>query len=185
MKILRRLAMLSLLLSFSSINATTIQSLNFEQRTLRSDRIVIGEVQSVRYEKASTIERIYTVTTIKVIESLKGTAKRNMLLTIRQIGGQIGEWSQFVSGDAKFEANEEVLVFLRHDPRDDLHFLVGMGQGKLTVDLGTDQLGKPVPDKAVRTLHVHRPSSKNSRQNTLTLSQLRERIQRWLQTAQE
>ena len=108
-----------------------------------------------------------------------------MLLTIRQIGGQIGEWSQFVSGDAKFEANEEVLVFLRHDPRDDLHFLVGMGQGKLTVDLGTDQLGTPIADKAVRALHVHRPSNKNSRQNTLTLSQLRERIQRWLQTAQE
>ena len=69
MKILRRLAMLSLLLSFSSINATTIQSLSFEQRTLRSDRIVIAEVQSVRYEKASTMERIYTVTTIPLLKS--------------------------------------------------------------------------------------------------------------------
>ena len=37
---------------------------------------------------------------------------------------------------------QEVLVFLRHDPQDDLHFLVGMGQGKIDVDVGSDRLVK-------------------------------------------
>ena len=94
--------------------------------------------------KAETGKRIYTITKLKVIESIKGTAKPNMVLTLRQIGGQVGDWSQHVPGDAKFKHEEEVLVFLRHDPSDDLHFLVGMGQGKFTVDVDSDSMGSTV-----------------------------------------
>lgn len=135
---------LCLLVMFGAAKATTIQALSVEQRTERADRVVIAAVQSIRFIKAETGKRIYTITTLKVIESIKGTAKPNMILTLRQIGGQIGDWSQHVPGDAKFKSEEEVLVFLRHDPSDDLHFLVGMGQGKFTVDVDSDGIGSPV-----------------------------------------
>ena len=128
----------------SAVHATTIQSLSVEQRTKRADRVVIASVQSVRFIKAESGKRIYTITKLKVIESIKGTAKRNMILTLRQIGGQIDDWSQHIPGDAKFHHEEEVLVFLRHDPSDDLHFLVGMGQGKFTVDVDSDAMGSTV-----------------------------------------
>ena len=182
MKIITQLVSLIIMLSIGSAHATTIQALSMEQRTERADRVIIGEVQHIRYEKASTAQRIYTITTIKVIESLKGNAKKDMLLTVRQIGGQMGEWSQHVPGDARFEKQEEVLVFLRHDPRDDLHFLVGMAQGKLTVDTATDRIGKSTHHTHGRSLHVHGLQKAPNSRHQQSLSELRNQIQIWLRS---
>ena len=175
-----QVVLFAILLSLGSAYATTIQALSMKQRTQRADRVIIGEVQHIRYEKAVNAQRIYTVTTIKVIESLKGDAKKDMLLTVRQIGGQMGEWSQYVPGDARFEKQEEVLVFLRHDPRDDLHFLVGMAQGKLTVDTDTDRIGKSVQHTHTRPLHVHGPEKTHNVAHQRSLSELRNQIQTWI-----
>ena len=183
MTIMRQLIALTIMLSLGSAYATTIQALSMEQRTQRADRVIIGEVQNIRYEKSSNAQRIYTITTIKVIESLKGDAKKDMLLTVRQIGGQMGEWSQHVPGDARFETQEEVLVFLRHDPRDDLHFLVGMGQGKLTVDTDTDRIGKSAQHTHGKPLHVHGPQKTRNTPVQQSLSDLREHIQIWQRSA--
>lgn len=132
-------------------HATTMRALNIEQRTTRADRVVIASVESVRFQKAEQGQRIYTLTTLKVLRPLKGKVLQGMHLIVRQIGGTIGEWSQHIPGDASFKAGQEVLVFLRHDPTDDLHFLVGMGQGKIDVDVGADRLGT---DASVGT-HTH------------------------------
>jgi hypothetical protein len=158
-------------------SATTIQALNIEQRATRSDRIVVASVASVDYQKAANANRIYTITTLKVIEPIKGTAQKDMHLVVRQIGGQIGEWSQYVSGDARFEVGQEVVVFLRHDQQDDLHFLVGMAQGKIDVNLDADQVGiiaqpKTKTKPTVVKSHAH-SSPEATRQ---TLSELIERI---------
>ena len=179
MKRRKILMQLVLLLGVSYGNATTIQTLSLEQRTLRSDRVVVAEVQSVHFEKAVDAKRIYTLTKLKVIDSLKGNAKKDMVLTIRQIGGQIGEWTQYVPGDAKFKIGEEVLVFLRHDQRDDLHFLVGMSQGKIVVDLGTDQIGTSLGAQKTHGLHIHKPALKDAHHDSPTLSGLRAMIRQW------
>ena len=133
------LVMLSCLI-FVTVSATTMQSLSLSQKTLRSDRVVIATVEKIRFERHPTKKRIYTLTTLKVIDSLRGNAKADMQLVVRQIGGTIGDWTQHVVGNAEFRQGEEVLVFLRHDPKDDLHFLVGMSQGKISVDVGEDSV---------------------------------------------
>ena len=99
---------------------------------------------------------------------------------VRQIGGQMGEWSQHVPGDARFEKQEEVLVFLRHDPKDDLHFLVGMAQGKLTVDTDADRIGKTVQHTHASGQHIHAPTKTHAIAHHPSLSELRNRIQSWL-----
>lgn len=180
MKMIRQVILFAILMGFGSAYATTIQALSMEQRTQRADRVVIGEVQSIRYEQAPNAKRIYTVTTIKVMESLKGDAKKDMLIMVRQIGGQMGEWSQHVPGDARFEKQEEVLVFLRHDPKDDLHFLVGMAQGKLTVDTDADRIGKTVQHTHAGGQHIHAPTKTHAIAHHPSLSELRNRIQSWL-----
>jgi hypothetical protein len=143
-KIMMRLSLFIFILVTPHLfaNATTMRTLNTAQKTARADRIVIASVEEVNYQKAVQGQRIYTLTTLKVLRTLKGKVLKDMHLVVRQIGGQIGEWSQHISGDAKFEKGQEVLVFLRHDPQDDLHFLVGMGQGKIDVDVGSDRLVK-------------------------------------------
>lgn len=158
-----------------TVSATTIQALNIEQRTTRSDRIVVANVVSVHYQKAANAHRIYTITTLRVVTSIKGTAQKDMHLVVRQIGGKVGEWSQHVPGDARFEVGQEVLVFLRHDQKDDLHFLVGMAQGKIDINLDADQVGMNAQLKtnpSVFKPHIHsRPEV-----NRQALSELIERI---------
>ena len=158
-----------------TVNATTIQALNIEQRTTRSDRIVVASVASVHYQKAANANRIYTITTLKVIEPIKGTVQKDMHLVVRQIGGQIGEWSQFVPGDARFEVGQEVVVFLRHDQKDDLHFLVGMAQGKIDINLDADQVGAP-PKPKTRSAVIKAQSHSAPDETPPSLSELIERI---------
>ena len=158
-------------------NATTMRALNLAQKTARADRVVIASVEAVNYQQAVQGQRIYTLTTLKVLRPLKGKVLKDMHLVVRQIGGQIGEWSQHISGDAKFEKGQEVLVFLRHDPRDDLHFLVGMGQGKIDVDVGSDQLIKVSTPSVPTHHHVLKLSSQSkSAQRPMGLSELAEKI---------
>lgn len=149
-------------------NATTIRALNIEQRSARADRIVVATVSSIQFQKAEQGKRIYTLTTLKVIEAVKGKVQRDMHLVVRQIGGQIGEWSQHVPGDARFQEGTEVLVFLRHDPADDLHFLVGMGQGKINVDVDADQVGAAKPEPQLQVFKHHRHPAPATRTQSLT-----------------
>ena len=158
-------------------NATTMRALNIAQKTARADRVVIASVEDVSYQQAMQGQRIYTLTTLKVLRPLKGKVLKDMHLVVRQIGGKIGEWSQHISGDATFEKGQEVLVFLRHDPEDDLHFLVGMGQGKIDVDVDADRLGKDAATSAPSHLHVvKQPHKAVSAQPAMALSTLIEKI---------
>lgn len=164
----------------TTIHATTIRSLTIEQRVAKSDRIAIAMVESVNYLKSPSQQRIYTVTKLRVLEPLKGPIKEGLSLTVRQIGGTIGEWTQHVAGDATFVPGQEVLVFLRHDPKDDLHFLVGMGQGKIDVNVAADTVRQARPFEQT----PHRPTLKTRTPNaanvSVQLSALIERIRRSL-----
>ena len=157
MNYIKRLLPLLLCIAMTVANATTMQSLSLTQKTQRSDRVVVASVERIQYEKHPTLHRIYTLTTLKVLDSLKGDAKPNMHLIVRQIGGTLGEWTQHIAGDAKFVQGEEVLVFLRHDPKDDLHFVVGISQGKVSVDIGSDTVKGHAYTHGVNA-HAHHPT---------------------------
>ncbi|MGB0645906.1 MAG: hypothetical protein ACPGQS_01965 [Bradymonadia bacterium] len=172
--------LIGLLFWSTTVQGTTIMPLTIEQRVAKADRVAVAIVESVNYIKSATQHRIYTVTKLRVLEPLKGSIKQGLSLTVRQIGGTIGEWTQHVPGDATFIAGQEVLVFLRHDPRDDLHFLVGMAQGKIDVDIAANKISQARPFERL----PHRPTLKvrstTISRDPLHLSSLLERIRRSL-----
>jgi hypothetical protein len=108
--------------------ASTIKKMELKELVSVSDAIAQGTVESVesRWENQS----IYTYTSIRVDEPLKGGPRRALL--IRQAGGQVGSLHAHVQGMPQFKAGDQVIVFLR-DRKDGTFDVVGLGQGKYDI----------------------------------------------------
>ncbi len=86
----------------------TVERISLERLTRSSQLIIRGNVlRSVsRWEDRN----IYTYTTVRVLESLKGEAQPE--ITVKQMGGTVGEISEVISGAPELENGEEVVLFL-------------------------------------------------------------------------
>ncbi|MBU0553814.1 hypothetical protein KKF91_01505 [Myxococcota bacterium] len=127
-----RLALIGLLL-VTSAEATITRALSLKQLAGESDAIIRGRVtrQASSWNEAHT--RIYTVSEIVVVETLKGQPLK--ALEVRQIGGSVEGITQAIAGNAKLSEGEEVLLFLDadEDPQRPYHYILGMAQGKYSV----------------------------------------------------
>ena len=93
--------------------ATTIVMPTDEQLIAKSPVIVSGTVLST-----STVERdgaIWTEASISVARVLKGSA--DMTITVREMGGALGERITKLYGTPEFSQGEHVLLFLEPSPR--------------------------------------------------------------------
>ena len=138
-------------------SATTVISLSIEKMAKESDVIVRGVVTQKKSEWNKARTRIYTLTTLQVGERLKGGQKIVDQLTIRQLGGEIDGIGQMVVGNARFSMGEEVLVFLEKHPTDDVYVVLGMAQGKYSIDRSTTP---PSVRRNMKTLHRVPPGQK-------------------------
>ncbi len=129
----RTLSFLGLLLWAGSAHATVVKSLSLKQMTKAADVIVVGEVVERVSSWNEEKTRIYTVTRIRIGETLKGSAGAAEL-QVRQIGGTLDGLTQQIVGNAKLKQGEEVLLFLDQDESLPFHYVVGMAQGKFTID---------------------------------------------------
>ena len=86
----------------------TVENISLERMTNESHTIVYGTVLSSysQWEGGN----IYTYSTIRVRESLKGNNGSTVL--VKQLGGTVGEVGQEVSGSPKLHRNEDVVLFL-------------------------------------------------------------------------
>ena len=108
---LRTQLILCLALCFgANVHATTIRALSL--RVKNADRIVVAEVLRQETIEGQVPGRLYTLTTLQVIESLKGELKTKNTFVVRQIGGTKGTWTQEVIGDAQFKTAERAVLFL-------------------------------------------------------------------------
>lgn len=95
-----------------------------------SDLIVIGNVKEVKCEWDDNRENIWTYITVECNQTLKGNNKSNNI-TIRSLGGTIGELSQEISGAPKFEVGEILLSFLSKDKNNNkFYYCIGGELGK-------------------------------------------------------
>ena len=108
--------------------ATTIKKMDLQELVKVSDAIAQGTVESIetRWEDKS----IYTYTSIRVDESIKGGPRRAYL--VRHAGGTIGALTLDAPGTPKFNQGDQVIVFLR-DRKDGTYDVVGLGQGKYDI----------------------------------------------------
>jgi len=118
----------------SSAYATTVKSLSVEMMAKDADTIIEGKVTAKDSRWNAEKNRIYTYTDIDITTSHKGTSKVGATIQIRQIGGDVDGISQRVVGNAEFSLGEDVLVFLVKDEATNIHFVVGMAQGKYAID---------------------------------------------------
>ncbi|MCB9547113.1 MAG: hypothetical protein H6706_14870 [Myxococcales bacterium] len=123
---------LALLLAAGTASATIVQSLSLDEISRKADVIVHGTVveQSTAWNETRT--RIYTVTTVEVKDRVKGQGETR--IRIRQLGGTVDGITQSIVGNARMAKGEEVVLFLTRDTAKDLHYVVGMAQGKYAVD---------------------------------------------------
>lgn len=119
----------------SGAGATSLLALDLAGLTDGSDAVVRGHV--VRVQSRWTRDRLRIVTDVEIAVdgALKGEPPRTVV--VLQPGGQVGDIGQRVSGLARFQPGEEVLVFLeRQGPA--RYALVGMAQGKLRIERSAD-----------------------------------------------
>jgi hypothetical protein len=100
-----------------------------------SQAVVRGVVANRQGVWNTAHTRIYTDSQVRVIEVLAGDVSTPEI-TVRQIGGTVGDVSMTVAGVAPIQTGEEVLLFLRTDG--ERYYLVGMAQGKFAVRVGPE-----------------------------------------------
>jgi hypothetical protein len=139
----------------SSSTSGIIERYNLDKLIYMSDSIVIAEVIDLLPSRWSTpngnkptvnngmLYTIYTDANIKIVEYLKGSPGNitdNAIITVRMLGGTVGQDKQYVEDQPSYSVHERVLVFLKNDSDrrtidiGGKHFVtVGMMQGKISI----------------------------------------------------
>lgn len=111
---MRKYSILSFLviLAFSSfIFALTLVKTTVEELTQESNLIIHGTIDQVesRWENQDK-GTINTFITINVLDYLKGIDESKVV--VKQMGGQIGDWGDIISGTPLLREGDEVILFL-------------------------------------------------------------------------
>ncbi len=165
--------------------ATIVVPLTIEEMAVRARAVVCGRVvkRSSAWDEAH--KRIYTDTEIEVLDRIHDEAKVPAKIVLRALGGEVGDIGMSVSGTARFQVGEEVLVFVRSDPvQADKFQVIGMSQGKYRIERPGGQ--DPVAVPGLAGLSFARPNAETGAmviQRTahapgqIALSVLRKRVQ--------
>ncbi|MBX7096893.1 MAG: hypothetical protein K1X89_04190 [Myxococcaceae bacterium] len=114
--------------------ATTWAPHTLEDRVRLADRVVLAQVlRSQTRAEHGDARRLKTFTELAVGEDYKGRGP--LSLTVVQLGGELGQVSERIPGDARFEAGQVAVLFLRCGGSDRCH-LVGLEAGVAPVSGG-------------------------------------------------
>ena len=116
-------------------SATIVVPQTVEELARSSSAVVRAKVLQRQSAWDDAHRRIHTHTELEVLETVHSTGAVPKSLLVRTMGGEVGDIGMRVSGVARFEVGEEVLVFLGPDPLDAGEFqVIGMSQGKYKID---------------------------------------------------
>ena len=114
-----------------SLDATMIVPISVEELTSPASDVV--EATALNSWSAWNPQHtlIYTYTQMQVTQSLKGNSQT---ITVKQIGGQVGNVTQKVAGVRHFQIGEQAMLFLRpSEAGDGTHVVVGLMQGNFRI----------------------------------------------------
>jgi hypothetical protein len=119
-------AVLCLLYVSTTINATTLAPLSFEQLVNESAAVVYGRVIDVRSQWTEDRRLIESVVSIEILRGMKGAAPETMAFTVP--GGQVGRYLNVIPGAPAFAPGDMAVFFLTsRGPR--LPVTTGLTQG--------------------------------------------------------
>lgn len=132
---LRKLRIAALTIIFSALMvsgawSTTVMKLNLGELTSMADVIFVGKSIDVKEEWDEAQGKIYRYATFDVENLIKGDIPGQV--TVKSLGGQVGNLKMIVPGSPKFSINEEYLLFLWKDAGG-AYRVLGMTQGKYNV----------------------------------------------------
>lgn len=122
---------LSTCLNWSDLSATMLRKLSEKQLAKQAQTILIGTCTSIKSEWNEERTKIFTYITVLPKNYLKGDGN-SAEITIRQLGGIVGDVGMHVDKTSVFEEGDEVLVFLKMGPKG-YQRVVGLMQGKFTI----------------------------------------------------
>jgi len=117
--------------------ATSVLKLSLLELTKKSDSIVMARVDDAVSSWDAAHKEIYTYITLNVLQPMKGN-KGATTITLRQLGGTVGNIASVVPGMPSFRKGEEVVVFLTQKDAAGYPWVMGLQQGKYTVTTGKD-----------------------------------------------
>jgi hypothetical protein len=163
--LLASLPVLLIVIATAYAYASIILAISDQQMTVRASSIVRGKVVKQFSQLEQSDRRIYTYTTISVLDMLKGPANTKEI-TIRQLGGIANGIGMHVPGSASFSLGEEVFVFLESNRISSHYLVMGMAYGKYSIitdpktqiqylrrDLHGISLASPTPTQQMQIQH--------------------------------
>lgn len=136
---------LIVLLSGSNITAHRISQLTDKDLVAQSRLIVLGKVSGVMCEWNADHTQIYTNIDFELDSLIKGTLPSGTL-SLRILGGTVGDTTLLITGSPTFIQGEEVLLFLAPNYLSP-YPCVGMSQGKMTIEIDSTTGEKTVVGK--------------------------------------
>ncbi|HYQ88132.1 MAG TPA: hypothetical protein VEU09_00725 [Candidatus Binatia bacterium] len=112
--------------------ATSVLKLSLQELTKKSDSIVMARVDDAVASWDAGHKEIYTYITLSVLQGVKGN-KGATTITLRQLGGTVGNIASVVPGMPSFRKGEEVVVFLTQKDAAGYPWVMGLEQGKYSV----------------------------------------------------
>lgn len=116
-------------LASAPVRASLVLAMDLTEMTAEAERIVVGEVLSVRSAWDGKRQRILTTVELQVAETWKGTVPGDGRVFVVQPGGVADGIEMKVHGLPAFQAGERAVLFLRGSSARATG-LVGMAQGK-------------------------------------------------------
>lgn len=126
------LVLAMLMLAAGSARASQVRPINLEQMSERAAKIFTGRCLETSVTLDPQLGREITVVTFAVEQAFKGETEPTV--TIKMIDG--------IAGLPRFNAGEEVILFLYEESALGLSSPVGLGQGRFKVV--TDKLGRRI-----------------------------------------
>jgi hypothetical protein len=128
----------ALLFCSAQARATTIAAFTFDQLCEKAEAVYRAQFVSRRSAWDEVHRTIYTTTTLRVLDPVKGGAQE---VTLRLPGGTVNDTTLTVPDFPVFQENDEMVIFLTGQDRAGYPWPVGMGQGIYPVV--RDAAGRP------------------------------------------
>jgi hypothetical protein len=119
------------ILAVAQAHATTFVDADATALARRSQVVVYGRVLAVEAVADPSSQGVWTNITIQV-DTVVGGALPQASIVVRELGGELGDYSEHILGAASYAPGERVLAFLQERP-DGTHATTDMALGKFEV----------------------------------------------------
>ena len=121
-----------LILAALPAQGTILVYQTLEELASSSSEVALGRVLAVECLASRESKSVYTVVTLEVEETLKGSVQKGQQIRIQFFGGERDGLAVRYTGMPVFRVGEEAVVFAKWKEAD-LYSLVGLSQGKVEI----------------------------------------------------